>query len=102
MRVMLRPTARIDAREIAKFYKDGAGRAVAMAFQNRLTDVLKLIADNPEAGSTRFGAVSGFSTLRMWPMRDFPYLVFYIVDTNTIAVTRILHSARDIPPTLRE
>ena len=40
--------------------------------------------------------------LRSWPVRGFPYLVFYAERGDRIDILRLLHTARDIPESLRE
>jgi hypothetical protein len=33
----------------------------------------------------------------MWPIRRFPYLIFYIEQPDALDVWRVLHGQRDIP-----
>ncbi len=40
--------------------------------------------------------------LRCWPVKRYPYLVFYVERDDHIDVWRVLHGQRDIPAWLRE
>ena len=40
--------------------------------------------------------------LRSWPLRGYPYLVFYVERDDHVDVWRLLHAERDIPAWLRE
>lgn len=52
---------------------------------------------NPATGSPRYGLQIGFSGLRSWTIRKFPYVIFYLQQTNCVVVIRVLHQAADIP-----
>ncbi len=40
--------------------------------------------------------------LRSWPLKRYPFLVFYVEQPDHIDVWRVLHGQRDIPSWLRE
>ena len=40
--------------------------------------------------------------LRMWSLKRYPYLVFYVEQDDHIDVWRVLNSHRDIPVWLRD
>ncbi|MGB8149528.1 MAG: type II toxin-antitoxin system RelE/ParE family toxin [Azonexus sp.] len=40
--------------------------------------------------------------LRFWPLKRFPYLVFYVERESHIDVWRVLHGKRDIPVWLQD
>ena len=40
--------------------------------------------------------------LRFWPLKRFPYLVFYVEHASHIDVWRVLHGKRDIPVWLQD
>jgi toxin ParE1/3/4 len=40
--------------------------------------------------------------LRSWPLRRFPYVIFYIEQENHIDVWRVLHARRDIPALMQQ
>lgn len=66
-----------------------------------LDNVLATIGRHPESGSPRFGEVLVVPGLRSWVIPGYPYLVFYLVSGRQVHVWRVLHSARDIPQSLR-
>jgi len=35
--------------------------------------------------------------LRFWPLRRYPYMVFYFLQPGHVDVWRVLHGARDLP-----
>ena len=51
-----------------------------------------LLATQPMMGRARSKLVQG---MRSWPTST-PYILFYVVDSDGITVTRVLHHARDI------
>ena len=78
----------------------GATKA-ALNFVDALEDATVLIGEHPRLGSTRLGSEVGIPELRTTAVRMFPYLVFYTNDDDAVRVHRVLHTARDIPSTLR-
>ena len=40
--------------------------------------------------------------LRVWPLRHFPYMLFYIEHADHLDVIRCVHEHRDIPASFRE
>ena len=53
---------------------------------------IKVLSDQPLIGKARPELAEG---IRSWPTST-PYVLFYLVDKQTITVVRILHHARDI------
>ncbi|MEY4983434.1 MAG: hypothetical protein RIR62_1700 [Pseudomonadota bacterium] len=93
--------ARRDLKDATVHYSAVAGQSVAARFVDAWTECRVLLSTYPEAGSPRFGVALGAPDIRSLPLRGFPYLVFYRIGPQGIMVLRILHSARDIPATLR-
>jgi hypothetical protein len=49
----------------------------------------------PRSGSWK--PQPGTGGLRLWPVKDFEeFLIFYVVDGDTVRVIRILHGKRDL------
>jgi toxin ParE1/3/4 len=48
-------------------------------------------------GSPRYAYELGLEGVRAWPLRRFPYLIFYIEKPDALDVWRVLHGQRDIP-----
>jgi toxin ParE1/3/4 len=61
----------------------------ASSFYDRLLNVFRMLADNPNAGRLRNDLQDG---LRYFPERS--YLIFYRQWADKIAIVRVLHSAR--------
>lgn len=63
----------------------------SVAFFARLTDRFETLAANPKAGRERPDVSEG---LRSFPFSN--YLIFYRVWAGKVAITRVIHSARDL------
>ena len=55
------------------------------------------IARHPATGSTRYALELNLPGLRTWPLKTYPYLIFYVECADHIDVWRVLHAQRDIP-----
>jgi toxin ParE1/3/4 len=97
----VRPAARADARQIAEYYAAEAGEPVSRTFLAALQRTLDHLRAHPASGSLRFEPDTGLPGLRVWPIRGFPHLLFYLDRADHVDVTRILHGSRDIPALLR-
>lgn len=95
-----RTAAKQDAELIVSRYVDEVGVDVALSFINALEDAYRFIAENPAAGSPRYGLMLDIPGSRSWRVRGFPHLIFYIERTDLLDVWRILHGSRDVPATL--
>ena len=60
------------------------------------------IARHPASGLPRYGHELDVPGLRAWPVKQYPYLVFYVERDDHIDVWRVLHGQRNIPSWLRE
>jgi toxin ParE1/3/4 len=98
--VRLGDPARLDVRAIAFGYRMEAGEALALRFMQALERALRHIGSHPASGSLRYAHALDLPGLRVWPIRHFPHLVFYVEHEAHIAVWRVLHARRDIPGTL--
>ncbi|MBU1348262.1 MAG: type II toxin-antitoxin system RelE/ParE family toxin [Alphaproteobacteria bacterium] len=94
--------AREDVRSALDFYLVEAGEAVALAFIEAVDTAFQHVAEMPMTGSSRLGQEVGLPGLRSWPLKRFPYHVFYFDHGDRITVWRVLHSQRDLPKTLSE
>ena len=68
----------------------------AMVWYDRMLELLRMISENPNAGRLRLEMQD---EVRCFPARD--YLIFYRKWAEEIAITRILHSARDLDTLFR-
>lgn len=89
--------ARCDANDAAYWDATQGGLDLGEQFLAEVEAALAHIGRHPQLGSTRYAVPLTFHELRSWPMRRFPYLVFYIEREAQVDVWRILHAQRDIP-----
>ena len=72
---------------------------VALRFLDIIEDVQVLLSEFPKSGALWDFVGRG---IRRWDTTGFPYGVFYRDEGERFLILRILHSARDIPATLRD
>lgn len=100
--VFRRRRANEDIDAAIAFYLEEAGAEVAMGFIDDLEATQERISNRPSAGSPRYGHEMRISGLRSWPMKRFPFLIFYLEKEGRIEVARVLHERMDIPAWLDE
>jgi len=99
--VVLRGSARQDIDKAVAFYIEEGASASAHRLIDELAEALETIARHPETGSPRYAQELDLPGLRSWILRRHPYLLFYKTSGGTVEVWRVLHTARDIPDSLR-
>lgn len=99
--VVLRDTAERDIDSALEHYLAEAGVDVVVQFIDAMEAAVRHIALHPLSGSSSYAADLDIPDLRTWPVKGFPYLVFYIV-TSQVDIWRVLHGHRDIPEWLRD
>lgn len=99
-RVVTTRRADEDIAAAVEHYADQDAIEAALNFVDALKDVVALIGEHPQLGSTRLGSEAGIPELRTTVMRKFPYLVFFTDDDDAVRVHRVLHTARDVPSVL--
>jgi len=100
--VILRQAARQDIDQAIARYAAEAGTPVALAFVDALERAFRRIARHPAAGSPRYAAELRLDGLRAWPLRRYPYLVFYRAGADHLDVWRVLLAQRDIPAWMQD
>ncbi len=100
--VVLRELAGKDAEDAVDYYLQEAGDQVALGFIESLQKAYDHIARHPQTGSPRYAHELNLPGLRMWPLKRYPYLVFYVEQVNHIDVWRVLNGLTDIPAWLQE
>lgn len=95
--VRLRERAAADLADAIEYYRRQASNETALEFVEAVERAIIRIGRNPEIGSLRFAFELGLPDLRAWPLRRFPYAVFYMDTPDVIDVWRILHARQDIP-----
>ncbi len=100
--VIPRKLAQRDVEDaIGHYLKEGADEA-ALGFIDALERAFMQIGRRPESGSARYAHELNLPGLRSWPLKRYPYLVFYVIQDAHIDVWRILHARRDIPTCMQE
>ncbi len=94
--VVRRRQANDDIDAAVSYLLAEAGVRVGTDFLNQLESAIKIISSQPGAGSQRFGHELDIADLRHRPMRQFPYLIFYLEKERHIEIVRVLHTKRDI------
>lgn len=89
--VVLRAAARRDVDDAVDHCLVGAGRKTALRFISRVKEALLDVSMSTEAGSPRYGHELNLPGLRCWPVRSFPYLIFYMTARGQVDVWRVLH-----------
>lgn len=100
--VIPRELAGKDAENAVDYYLQEAGDQVALGFIESLQKTYDYIGRHPQTGSPHYAHELNLPGLRMWPLKRYPYLVFYVEQDDHIDVWRVLHSHRDIPSWLRD
>ena len=98
--VRLRELAATDLADAIEHYRRQASDQTALDFIDAAERGISRIGRSPQVGSLRFAYELEVPDLRAWPLRRFPYTVFYMDAPDVIDVWRILHTRRDIPTTL--
>ena len=101
-RVIVRPEARQDLRNILVYYIAQSGVDLAKRFRYAANMTFHELAESPLIGSPRKVRDPKFVGVRMWRIRGFEsYLVFYFPDADGIAIERVIHASRDYQRILR-
>ena len=100
--VIPRDRALADTRDAIDTYFQEAGEATALSFVDALENAYDHMSRHPATASLRYAHELDLPELRFWPLRRFPYLVFYVDRPDHVDVWRILHGERDIPAWLNE
>lgn len=100
-RVRLRSLAAADIEAASDYYLDHVSEQTALEFIDAVERSIRRISRNPNVGSLNFAYELALPDLRAWPLRRFPYVVFYVATSDEIDVWRVLHSRRDLPTALQ-
>jgi toxin ParE1/3/4 len=100
--IVLRSSGQLDVDEAIDFYRREAGQALAISFVDALERAYRLISEQPGAGSSRYAHALDLLGLRSWPLRDYPFVVFYFEQETHVEIWRVLHAARDIPASITD
>jgi plasmid stabilization system protein ParE len=79
-----------DLRKVSADSRAAFGDAVAAALETRIRDVIRLIAERPEAAP----GVLARPGMRVFPLIRYPYKIFYRVLEDRIRILHIRHTSR--------
>jgi toxin ParE1/3/4 len=99
--VRRRRQARLDVEAAARHYRKEGGATLEIGFIEAVEAGMAHICKHPASGSLRLAHLLRIEGLRVWPMKRFPYLIFYIDTEAAVDVVRVLHGERDLPALLR-
>ncbi|MHB1591006.1 MAG: type II toxin-antitoxin system RelE/ParE family toxin [Sulfuricella sp.] len=100
--IIPRIVAQRDVEDAVDYCLNEASEQVALGFIDALEQAYTHITRHPATGSTRYAHELDLPELRSWPLKRYPFLVFYVEQPDHIDVWRVLHGQRDIPSWLRE
>lgn len=99
--VVLLPQAGRDIQQALQHYGHEGGEPIALKWVAAIETALRHVGAHPRAGSVRYATVLMLAGLRFWPVKAFPYLLFYVEREAQVDVWRVLHGQRDMPGWLR-
>jgi len=100
--VVPRVVAEDDLDRACDHYLATAGIDVVVEFLHDFDRAIAHISQFPETGSPRYGFEPGLAGIRFWPLKKFPFLIFYIETVHQIDVWRVIHSSMDIAAELQD
>ena len=100
--VIPRVLANQDIENVIGYYLSEHAEQAALGFIDALENAYKHISRHPASGMPRYAHELGLPGLLCWPMKRYPYLVFYVERHDHIDVWRVLHGMRDIPESLSD
>ncbi|MDN5939172.1 MAG: type II toxin-antitoxin system RelE/ParE family toxin [Salinisphaera sp.] len=100
--VIPRALAENDIDAAIAHYLDAGGADLALRFIDDLEAAFQHVSTHPATGSPRYATELDLPGLRIWPLRDFPQLIFYVEQADHLDVWRVLHGRRDIPAWLQD
>lgn len=100
--VVARSEANRDIAQAVRHYRTEGGEDVALGFVEALERAFAHIAGHPASGSPRYAHELDLPGLRAWPLKRYPYLVFYAEGADGVEVWRVLQAGRDIPAWIGE
>ena len=100
--IVPRELANRDVDEAIAYYLSEGAEQAALGFIEALEQAYGHIARHPATGSPRYGHDLNLPGLRVWPLKEYPHLIFYVERTDCIDVWRVLHAQRDIPAWMQE
>jgi len=100
----IRPRARDDIiRQFRWYLVEQDTSEAAFRFVDAVEESVKQLVKMPHMGTPREIRNPALQGLRVWPIRGFDeFLIFYLVQGETLRVIRVLHGKRDIGRILKK
>jgi toxin ParE1/3/4 len=100
--LVLRELAQQDIDEAIAYYQAESGEPLALRFIDALQEAFRRLGTHPGIGSLRYAYELNLEGLRAWPLRRFPFVVFYREQPDHIDVWRVLQAQRGIPAWMQD
>jgi toxin ParE1/3/4 len=100
--IIPRERANRDVEDAIDYYLSESAAEAALGFVDALESAYAHLRRYPASGSARYAGELALPGLRTWPLKRYPYLIFYVEGANEIDVWRVLDGRRDIPAWLQE
>ena len=100
--VVPREQAKQDVDDALAWYLNEQAEAAALGLIDDLEQAYGHISRHPATGSPRYAHELNLPGLRVWPLKRYPHLVFYVERPDHVDVWRVLHGERDLPAWMRD
>ncbi|MFC3609678.1 type II toxin-antitoxin system RelE/ParE family toxin [Stutzerimonas tarimensis] len=100
--VIPRALASQDVEDAVGYYLGEQAEQAALDFIDALENAYTHISRHPASGMPRYAHELDLPGVLYWPLKRYPYLVFYVERDDHVDVWRVLHGMRDIPEWLVE
>lgn len=84
------------------YHLSEATAQVALGFVEALERAYAQVGRHAAMGSPRYAHELNLPGLRAWPLKRYPYIVFYVERPDCVDVWRVLHGQRDVPAWMRD
>ena len=104
LRIELGEEAEEDLRQAGRHYRAVGGDELAERFLFKVRELLELIATQPDMGKDyrEIALRAELAELQWFPLREFPYIIFWTHDERTLSVWSVAQAHQDLPKVLTE
>jgi toxin ParE1/3/4 len=104
MKAVIRPRAKDDIlRQYRWYLVEQDAPDAAFRFVEAVEASVEQLLRMPHMGAPRELRNPSLKGLRVWPVKEFDeFLIFYVVEGETVRVIRILHGKRDVDRVLKK
>jgi toxin ParE1/3/4 len=101
---VIRPRARDDiTRQFRWYLVQQDAPDAAFRFVDAVEESVEQLLRTPNMGAPRELRNPALQGLRVWPVKEFDeFLIFYVVQADTLRIIRVLHGKRDIDRILKK